>query len=582
MNIEIIITLGVCLGVVLAFAFQWAPVDLIAILTMTAVCLLGLVSPEEAIEGFSNPATITVMCMFILSEAVSKTGALGVVSQRLMSHSDGNKLKLLIYLIFLVGIVSMFINNTAAVALLIPVTLQIAKKAHWNSSDLLMPISFASMAGGVCTLIGTSTNLLADSILRQKGYSGFQVFDFFHFGIIFFGVTVIYLVVARKLIPARRENQDQEKSYDLKNYLAYVKIGSGSRLEGENFHDSKRLEDSKINVINKIDGKNLNHDIIENGDVLFIKTPVTGLKEILSSQKLELLPSNKFDHSDIQIKAKSQVLEAVIAPDSKLVNRRLPYLELYQEYGIKCLALRHQGKVEHDSIEKFRLRSGDAILFVAPKQNIERIRYSQLFVLISEPELDLVQTERIPVALAILASVVLVAAFGIVPIYISAFLGIALFILVGLIEINHIYQMVNWKIIFLLAGLLALGKAMENSGTVAFLADMITNQFSVYGLKAIVGVYFVLTLLLTSFMSNNASVVLMAPLAITTATRLGLEPNQLVIPVMFAGSMSFLTPIGYQTNMMVYGVGQYRFKDFLLFGSPLCLICLILSVLLFG
>lgn len=572
MTLEIALVLAVAAATLILFLIQWRTVDLVAILCLVTLCILGLVDAEEALLGFSNPATVTVLALFILSEAVARTGALNSVGHKILDYSGGHRTSALVLLMAFVGIASMFINNTAAVALLIPVTLQISRVTGWCASSLLMPLSFASMIGGVCTLIGTSTNLLANSILQESGFDGFGVFSFFREGFIFFIIGLVYIIFFYdKLIPDRRTGSDQSNSFDLENYLTHIRILPESPYIGLNLDDAS--DELDFEIIDRIYSKDHSSSKIQQSDILFVEADLEALEQLEGTKHIELLPSLDFSEED-NFQENRKIVEAVVSPDSKIVNKTLEKVELFKRYGLKVMALRHLQKIEPNPINKVKLRAGDTLLLAVPGEQIERLRASKTFVLIREPELQSLKPEKVLPTLGILTGVVLLAAFGLLPIYISALLGVCAIVLFNVLSFEEAYEAVNWRIIFLLAGLLALGKAMESTGATELLSNNLLYLLDGLGNHAVVASYFLITIVLTSILSNNAAAVIMVPLAIHSATTLGMDPINLTLVVMFASSLSFLTPIGYQTNMMVYGVGQYQFSDFLKFGGPLVVLML--------
>lgn len=579
MTFEIGLVLAVAAVTLVLFLIQWKTVDLVAMLCLVSLCVLGLVDTEEALQGFANPATVSVLALFILSEAVARTGALNSVGRKILDLSGGHRTSALLLLMAFVGVASMFINNTAAVALLIPVTLQISRTTGWRASALLMPLSFASMIGGVCTLIGTSTNLLANSILKDSGLPGFNVFSFFQEGLIFFLVGLVYILFFYdKLIPNRREKIDQSNSYQLDNYLTYIRIHENSPYIGIKLDEaSDERDDLDFEIINRMSSEDESSSKIQLGDVLFVEADLAALKQLAGSKHIEILPSLDFSE-DTELRANRKIVEAVVSPDSKIVNKYLEKVQLFKQFGLKVMALRHLQKVNLNPLNKVKLRAGDTLLLAVPKDQIESLRASKIFVLIREPELQALKPEKIVPTLAILCGVVLLSAFNLLPIYISALLGVCAVVLLNVLSLDEAYDAVNWRIIFLLVGLLSLGKAMQSSGATELLSNNLLHLLDGYGPHAVVGSYFLITILLTSILSNNAAAVIMVPLAIHSAKTLGLDPMNLTLVVMFASSLSFLTPIGYQTNMMVYGVGQYQFSDFLKFGGPLVLLMLITTL----
>lgn len=570
----------VCLLAVFAltlFVMELIRADLVAIIVMTGLALFGVITPDEAVSGFSNSATLTVMNMFILSAAIFKTGALNLVGEKILDVSKNSVKKAGLLLMLLVGITSMFINNTAAVALLIPVTLQMCKKADWSPTKLLIPISFASMFGGVCTLVGTSTNLLANGILRDKGYETFSMFSFFHYGIVFFVVGILYLYfVGNKFIKPRRKFQNIERSYELEKFISVVEVLKDSPVIGKNINVQAPLKDFGVEILYKEEESEKSSNIIKEGDLLRVQADVDALDNLTKEQGFKIVSPSTGDINEERL-GERQFIEVVVAPGSRIEGKFFSDIDFFDDYHAEVVAIRQRRGIVHKELDRILLKSGDTLLMLIPKHKADILRASNLFVVIKEPERRDFKIDKMFPALLILSIVILLAALNIVPILISSFAGVSAMVLLKVINLSDAYKAVDWSVIFLLAGLLALGKAMDRSGVAEMISTGLVNYVGPYGEMTMIAAFFILTVSMTSFMSNNASVALMTPLAIYSAEGLNLDPQTLVLSVMFAASMSFLTPVGYQTNMMIYNVGQYKFKDYLYVGAPLCFIFLILA-----
>lgn len=580
MSYDIFIVLFIIFSMLILFIGEWIPSDLVAILGMLSFSFFGILTPKESISGFSNPATITVMLMFVLSQAVAQTGGLNVVAKWILKTSNRSKFIAIFLLFLLTSLTSMFINNTAAVAILIPCAIQIARKTRTNPSSILMPLSFISMAAGVCTLIGTSTNLLANDILIDKGYSGFKMFDFFLKGSIFLLITMAYVYFFRRFLLKNRYDKIEDLDpFKIEKYITHVKIKEESLLVGRGLN-SLNIKEDGIKVLSRDECRDPEIKKIQAGDLLLVQTNLENLRDFASSNNVEILPSLDFSNYSDEIDNRV-IVEAVISPYSKIISTKLSEIKLFQQFGIKVLALRQGKKIMQVSLNNLKMYGGDALLLAIPRRQLERVRSSNIFHVIKEPDLSLLKINKIKPTLLILTGVVLAASFSIVPIYIAAFFGICALVLFKIMGVEEVYESINWKIIFLLAGLISVGHAMEVSGTTAYLSELIFDLVGDESKFVVVTVFFVATLLLTSIISNNASIVIMTPLAIELSKITGMSVHNLVLCVMFASSMCFLTPIGYQTNIMVMGAGHYRFFDYIRFGGPLALLLALVSGFIF-
>ncbi len=584
MTLDMLIVLGVIALAVALFATERLPVDLTAILVMCILLLTGIVSPEEGLSGFSNSATVTVAAMFILSAALTKTGAvnfLGAWTSRIFKF---NFWVGLIGTMLAVGTVSAFINNTPVVAVFIPILLRLSATNKISPSRLLMPISFASMFGGVCTLIGTSTNILVNSIAVQHGLPAFGMFEFSSLGLVFFAAGMIYMaVIGVRMIPARAAEGDLTEKYRMIDYLTDIVLLPEAKSVGKKVGESPLVRDVEIDVIEVIrDGRRLHAHlpeiVLQENDLLRVRCDIRQLQKLKERLGIRMITDCQLHDDNFQCEDLT-LREVVIAPNSSLVGKTVKSARFRNVFRATALALRHRGQLMNTGFSETRLRAGDAILVEARRENVEAIRNDRNFVVVSEIETPQYRKEKILPALAIIAAVIITASLGILPIMVGAIIGALLVVAVQCLSLEEAYEAIEWKVIFLLGGIISLGVALEKTGAALFLSNRMIDLLSGLGPVAIVSALYLLSMLLTSAMSNNATAVLLAPIAITAAGAMGVSPKPLLMAVTFAASASFMTPVGYQTNTMIYGVGQYRFADFLKVGTPLSLIFWILATI---
>jgi di/tricarboxylate transporter len=588
MTIEMLIVFGVLLAALVAFVSNRFPIDFVAISVMVTIMVLGPIldiTPEEAISGFANPATITVLAVFILSGGIQRTGAINLLTRRMIKYAGDGEVRQMLAVILIVAPFSAFINNTAAVAILIPPVIALAHHNSRAPSKLLIPLSYASQFAGVMTLIGTSTNILASSLSAREGHGGFSMFEFSHIGLLVFATGSLYLIVAgRKLLPERGTDPESDKPFQLADFQTDVVVTAGSPLSGQTLAESRLSERFDMQVssilregqrIGNISGRTR---LLE-GDVLTVSTNADQLLRIKETDGLAIEPEERLG---IPVTSDDEdqrgLLEVVIGPNSDLIGRTLAGSSFRNRYHCTVLAIRKQGQVIRQQLGQVRLSFGDTLLLEGDQPAFDALKRRPGFIVIEETKLETFRTERIPIAIAIVAGVVIIAALG-QPILMTALVGCVLMVLTGCLRMGELHESIRWDVIFLLAGMIPLGLALERTGGAAYLANLVARSSQYVPDLIVLMLFYLLTTILTEFISNNASVVVMVPIGIATAVSLDLDPRAFVLAIMFAASTSFATPTGYQTNTMIYGPGGYTFGDFLRVGSGLNILLTILTPL---
>lgn len=578
MTLEIVLVFAVAICAVVLFATEKLPVDLIAMLIMASLLILGIVSPEEGISGFSNKATVTVAAMFIISAGLFKTGAVSYLGNITIIVFQKNYWLGLITVMIAVGFFSAFINNTPVVAVFIPILLGVAKEIKVSASKLLMPMSFASMFGGVCTLIGTSTNILVSSIAEKEGQPAFSMFEIAPLGLIVFAAGMAYmLLVGVRIIPDRRSEGDLIESFNLQEYIAEVVLLQDATSIGHTIGDAPITKEIDLAIIGiDREGETIPvpppEFVLHEGDVLRVRCDLEQFKRIQSRAGVLFKSQFKWSDEDVE-RADIKLVEAVIAPGSEFVGKSLKELQFRDRFGVIVLAIRHRGKLMREKLSDTKLSAGDAMLLEVKNERYNQLVQNPSFVIISEIDQLVYRKGKLIPAILIVIGVILSATLGIAPIVVSAIMGAILLVLVGCLTMDEAYQAIEWRIIFLLAGVLTLEAAMANSGAAPLISATIISVVREWGgLVALLSAFYLMTFLLTEMMSNNATAALLTPIAISTANTLQVSPRPFLVAVMFAASASFMTPVGYQTNTLIYGPGQYKFADFLRVGTPLNLI----------
>ena len=584
MTWEIAFVLGLTIVAVVLFVTEKFSTDVVAVLVMVVLLVSGILTPAEGFNGFANPATVTVGAMFVISAGLFRAGAVNFLGRGLRRLARRSSTLMVLVMMLGVGSLSSFLNNTATVAIMIPVIMVVAQRVNTSPSKLLMPLAFASLLGGMCTVLGTSTNILASSMAETAGLEPLSMFEFSRLGIIFFAVGVIYMMtIGRKMIPEHRTSGDLTRSFGLGDYLTELQLSDKSQLVGESLESAPLLEEFDIEVLQIIRGKDLLRPtpktVLREHDLLRVKGDVSTINELKERAKASLGVQIKWQDSDLESKD-TKLVEAVVGPSSPLAGRSLVESNPRKNYGVSVLAIRHHGALKHGELQNIKLMSGDTLLIEVPNSRIPYLIQQRVFLVASKagiPQFDLLKAAK---GVAIVVSVITSAALGWLSIASAAAAGALLIVLSKCISMEEAYAAIEWNVLFLLAGMLALSIAMEKTGTSAMLAGGIVDVFGAMGPRALVAAFFGATMLLTSVMSNQATVALLIPVAITTAYSIDANPRTFIFAVMFAASSSFMTPVGYQTNTMIYGPGQYTFNDFLRVGTPLSLIFWVLGTLL--
>jgi di/tricarboxylate transporter len=586
----IFLTLGVLVVALVAFVAEWLPVDITAIFVAIALIVLGLVTPEEGIAGFGNSATITVMAMFILSAGITRTGVVQIVRDWLVKWGGKNANQQIFILGIVVGPITALINNTAVVAVFLPIVEDWCKKQGISPSKLLIPLSYMTVLGGMITVIGTSTNILASGVSKKLGYGEFGLFQFTGLGLITFAVGLVYLTIfAPKLLPDRKAAGSGDlEGYGLKDYVSEVAITPRSSLIGQTLRSSEIQRKFDVDILELIrDGAHFPQPVADKpllaGDILLVRGGREDLLKIRDERGLDIIPDVKFSKRELESELTSgeeEIAEVLILSNSRLVGTTLKELRFRQRYNATVLAIRRGEEFLRERLGQVSLKFGDLLLVQGPKESFKGLQTSRELLVMESRDIETMRTNKAWIAIAIILSVIVVAAFNWMPILVTALVGVALMIVTGCLKPGELYGAVRWDIIFLLAGLLPLGTAMDKSGTTKWLADQLLAVGGHLSGFWVLVFFYIATTLLTEILSNNAAVVLMIPIAVEVAKTLGLNPLAFMYAVTFAASNSYLTPIGYQTNTMVYGPGGYKFLDFTRVGAPLNLILTILTPLL--
>lgn len=557
----------IVVGVFVAFVREWASPDLIAMAALCLVLATGILDTKEILGVFSNSAPITIAAMFVLSAALERTGAiesLGLVFSRLAGK---NEIRALLVLMVMTATVSAFINNTPVVVVFLPIVLALSRQTGLKASRLLIPLSFASMLGGTCTLIGTSTNLVVDGVARAHGLAPFGLFEFTKLGVVYAVVGILYLLtIGRMLLPRRETLSTLLMPSDRREFLTQAAISQDSPLVGKTIAETPLAKMGEIRII-EITRKGerlntpLNEIVFESGDQLLLKSALSGMQGIQETVGIAFSPQEKLGLQNVETRS-AVLMEGIIGPQSSMVGKTLRQLNFRQKFGALILAVHRQGHNLREEFENVRLVFGDTLLVEGTADGINRLMEERDFLSLTEPKQRSYRRAKAPIAVAAILSVVTLAAFGVLPIASLAIIGAVLVVLLRCIDPAEAYEAIEWKVIFLILGMLAVGVAVEKTGGAELIARSTVQMFGRFGPVVMVSITYALAVGITELISNNATAILLTPLVLAVAEQMGLDGRPFVVAVMFGASACFATPIGYQTNTYVYGAGGYRFADF--------------------
>lgn len=589
MTPPIALTLAITLGALALFVRNRIAVEVVGLLVLGALLVTGLATPAEGLAGFANEATVTVALMLVLSAGLLRTGAVDLLARRLADVAGRSERRLLVAILVVIVPVSAVINNTAAVAILLPAVLGISRAMRLAPSRVLMPLSFAGQLGGTLTLIGTSTNLLVAGLLLEAGVGRLRLFDVTPPAAVLTAIGVAYLLlVGPRLVPHRAAPEGLIESYDLREYLTALVVADEAPLVGRTLADARFGETYGLQVVElrRADGRRVappsGHTAVLAGDVLVVSGRAPDIARIEETPGLEIAGGRADLHlageaEDAAVPEPPQLAELLVPLHSRAVHRTVKELDLRQRWGVNVLALQRHGRPVHAPVGGVRLAPGDLLLVQAGNATLTALHADGELALLGPVRVPERRRGKIPLAVAIMGGVVLLPAFGVTTIVVSALLGALAMVLTGCLTPQEAYEDMDWSVVVLLGAILPLGFVMGATGTAAWLAGGLVDVVAPLGPYGVLATLYLAGVVLTSVISNGAAAAVLVPVAVATAGALGVAAMPFVIAIMFAASSSFVTPIGYQTNTFIYGPGGYRFSDFVRVGAPLNLILAVAS-----
>ena len=562
-----IATLAIVAVTFVLFVRERQPPEVIAIGAAAVMMLLGLLPYDEAVSALSNAAPWTIAFMFIIMGGLLRTGALDVLSRRVADHAGQRPVLTICALFAVVAVASGVMNNTPVVAVMIPIVIQVARRAGISPSKLLIPLSYFTIMGGMLTLIGTSTNLLVDGVVQKQGMEPFGIFDILPVGL---AVTLaggaFMALVGHRLLPDRASLSGFLTNRAEMKYFTEIAIPEDSGIVGMNINDVKMFKREAVRVIDVLRGdaslrRDLDSVVLQPGDRIVLRSELADLLEIQENKDLRAL--------DKLSSVQTQMVEVLISPGARMIGRRLGDLRLRRRYGVYPVAAHRRNQNIGRQLDDLEIRVGDTLLLEGAPEDIARLVSDMDLTGVTHPSAKPFRRGHAPIAALALLAVVGLAAFDVAPILVLSFMAAAVILLTRCVDPDEAFDFVEARLLAMIFAMLAIGGALEHTGAVQLVVDAVAPYLQ--GLSpfwTLFCVYF-LGLILTEVLSNNAVAVILTPIAIQLAIQLGHDPRPFVVAVMFSASVAFATPIGYQTHMMVYGPGGYRFSDFMRVGIPL-------------
>jgi di/tricarboxylate transporter len=583
MTLAIGILLVILLIAVVLFSIEWIPADVVALGVLLAVVITGLIPPNRAFQGFGSDTVMMILGLLILSAALEKTGVVDVVGNWLLKYSGKSPKTLFVAVVITASVLSAFISNTAATAFFLPMVIGISARTKASPSRLLMPLAFASILSSSVTLVSTSTNLVVSGLMTQHHLEPLGMFELSTVGIPIAVAGVTYLLtLGKRLIPTRATPGEEADRFGIRQYLSEVLIRPGSPLIGKRLAESNLGQDLDLTVLAVM----RNDDYIGSrpslklaeGDILLVEGERENILKVKDLAGIDIRPEIEYSMPDPQSE-EFRLVEAILMPGSPLIGRTLKSHQFRERHGLQVLAINRHSSVIRSKLSELRLRLGDVLLVQGHRAGIAALEEEKVSLVLGVVQERRQHRSRAPIAVAAFAGALALATAKILTFPIAVLLGALVVFVTKCITPQEAYREIEWKVIILIGCMLALGVAMQDTGTAAYLAGKIALVTSTLNPTLVLGGFFVLTVVLTQPMSNQAAAAVLVPVAIQTALKLDLNPRSFAVMIAVAASCSYLTPLE-PSCLMVYGPGRYKFIDFFRVGGLLTLIILVLAVLI--
>jgi di/tricarboxylate transporter len=585
----IAITLILLLVAVVLFATEKIPVDIVGILLVIGLVITGILNVEEGVSGFGDSIIITIAGLFVLTGGLVKTGLVDLIGRRLYRIAGDNEFFLLL-LIMLVGTISStFMNNTTAAAMLVPFVLGLANRAKIPPSKLLMPLAFGTILGGSCLLIGTSTNLAVSGAMQRFGMEPYTMFELTPVGVIVALLGILYMLfIGRKILPARGGEESLTEQYAMREYISELLVLPESHLIGKTIAEADINLELDLNVLGIIRGNEQRiapraDERIEEGDLLIVEGKLANILNVKAEAGLEIKPDFELNDRDLE-SDEIELFEVMVMSDSRLVGQNLKTLNFRQAYNLTVLAINRHGETFLDKISSVRIKFGDVLLVQGNRRLIEPLVTGGEMMLLEDVSSSSRRTEKRRWALTAFAVFLTLSLSGTftgiqVPLAIAVLIGVLILLATKTIRYSELYSLIDFRLLVLIATMMSFGTAMEKTGTDKYLANLIEVYFGQFGATAVLAGFFILTVILTQPMSNQAAALVVLPVAIQTALILGLNPRTFAVIITYAASFSFMTPLE-PACVLVYTPGRYRFMDFVKVGSILTIVVFVVAMVL--
>jgi di/tricarboxylate transporter len=615
MTIEMWVAILILFSAIVLFITEWLRVDIVAIGVMVSLMLTGLVTTQEALSGFSNPAVLTIASLFVIGGAIMQTGLAGIIGQRILKIAGTKPGRLTFVIMLTVGLLSAFMSDAGTVAVLLPAIISLGISANISPSKLLIPLSYGSLLGGATTLIGTPPNIIVSDLLREEGLKPFGFFDYTPIGICLFAAGIIFiLLIGRRMLPDYQPQQNIQRIatpqelvdiYRLPDNLFRLRVRRNSSLVGQEIEMSGLRKNFNLTIlrINRPqkprqiahlgDTQLVLHSegyetfepspefIFQKDDILIVQGTPDDVTHSAAALNLGVQPAQAVDDYSL-ITNEAGIAEILLPPRSSLVGKTIVDVNFGKRYHITVLGIRRPGTDETQDLKDTQLSFGDTLLVLGSWKNILELRSRRRdFVILGQPEemLTAPARKKAPLALLIMAAMLVMMVTNLLPVSAASMTAALMMVLSGCVSIDEAYEAIDWKSIVLIAGMIPMSIALENVGLVKLIASVITEYLGGFGPVVVLSGLFIMTSLFTQFLSNTATTVLIAPIGLVAAQQLNIQPYAFLMAISIAASMAFATPVASPVNTLVMGAGSYRFKDFIKVGVPMILVVLVVSLL---